>query len=93
MNSEATVDERRVAAMLPLQMTQQQETREVTQTNMEDPGSGAGEVKVGELMAESAPARSHTESLNASQPTSPKRSKNLKVEKEGLGPEKEVGAW
>ena len=82
-NSEAAVVERRDATVVPLQIAQQQETLEVTQMDMEDPGSGTGEVEVGELMTESVPARSDTGSLNASQPTSPKRPKNLKGESRG----------
>jgi len=38
---------------------------------MEVQGSGAGEVEVGISMAESALSLSETQSLNASQPTSP----------------------
>ena len=67
-NSEAAVEEKRDAAVLPLQIAQLQETHEVTQTGVEDQGIGVGEVEVGDLMAESAPARSDKASLNASQP-------------------------
>jgi len=61
------VEERRDAALLAAQLTH---TRDPPDGH-EDQGSGAGEVKVSVLMAESAPSRSVTESLNASQPTSP----------------------
>ena len=85
-NSEAAVVERRDATVVPLQIAQQQETLEVTQTDMEDPGSGSGEVEVGVLlMAESASSPSDMESMNALQPTNPKRPKNLKVERRGSG--------
>ena len=70
----------------PVTIAQQQETRKVTQTDMEDPGSGSGEVEVGVLlMAESASSPSDMESMNALQPTNPKRPKNLKVERRGSG--------
>jgi hypothetical protein len=67
--------------MLPVQIPQQQETREVSQTDKENQEEGAGEVELGVSMTERTPSRSYAESLNASQPTSPKRPKKLKVER------------
>jgi hypothetical protein len=69
--------------MLQVQIAQQQETRDVTQTDMKDQESGAGEVEVGVLIAESAPYLSDKKSLDTSQPTSPKRPEKLKVKRRG----------
>jgi hypothetical protein len=52
-NSEATMEEKGDDSPLPFQIAQHQETQEITQTDMEDQGSGAGEIVVGVLMAES----------------------------------------
>lgn len=64
--------------MFPVQTAQHQETQEITQTDMV-----IGEVEVRVSMVESAPSHSDTESLNASQPTSRKRPKKLRVERRG----------
>ena len=52
---EAEVKLRRVATLLPLQIGQHQETQKITQTDVEDQGSRAGEVELGASIAESAP--------------------------------------
>jgi hypothetical protein len=51
--------------------------------DMEDQGVGARELEVVVSMTEGTPSHSYAESLNASQPTSPKRPKKLKVERRG----------
>jgi ABC-type molybdate transport system ATPase subunit len=40
------VEERREAAMLPLQIAQHQETYEITQTDMDDQGFGAENLEI-----------------------------------------------
>jgi len=57
-NTKAAVEEKRDAVMLPVQIAQQQGTRDVTQTDMEDQGGGASEVEVGVSITESTPSRS-----------------------------------
>jgi hypothetical protein len=76
------VEGKRDATLLPLQIAHP-ETREITQTDMEVQRNGAGEVEVGLLMVESKPFVSDTDSLNASQTTSPKRPKKPRVELKG----------
>ena len=82
-NTEAAAEERRNAIMLPVQISQQQETREVSQRDMEDQEEGAGEVELGVSITERTPSRSYAEPLNTSQLTSPKRPKSLRVERRG----------
>jgi hypothetical protein len=73
--------------LFPLQ-TAHQDTQEIAQRGMV-----IDEAEVRVSMAESAPSHSDTETLNASQPTRPKRPKKLRVEREmGVEPEIEVGA-
>jgi hypothetical protein len=83
-NTKAAVEETMDSFILPIQISQQQETREVSQTDMEDQGGGADEVEVGVSMTERRTSRSYAESLNATQPTSPKRPKKLKMESRGF---------
>jgi hypothetical protein len=86
-NNETLVDNRREATLLQLQIAQHMETQEITHTDMLVHESGAGEIQLGMSMADSAPSLSGTCSLNASQPTGPKRPKNRKRSVECLGPE------
>ena len=54
-NSEVEVEEWRGATLFSLQTAQHQGEQEITKTDMEGHGSGAGEIEVGVSMAESAP--------------------------------------
>jgi hypothetical protein len=74
-DSEAVLEERRDVAVPQIQATRQ-EAREVTQTDLDVQGNGAGAKEVGVWMEESPQAISDTESATASQATSPKRPKN-----------------
>jgi hypothetical protein len=65
---------------------------EITEIDKGVQGSGAGEVEVGMLMAESAPSLSDMDSLNSSQLANPVRPKIKGRRGESLGPEIEVGA-
>jgi hypothetical protein len=80
-NGETVMKEGRDVAMAQVQEAKQQEFREITQMDLEDQESGAGE-ELGLLMEGSPQAISEAESVNASQPTSAKRPKK-KVERRG----------
>jgi len=87
VKNEIAVENRREASLLQLQIAQHQKTQEITQIDMEEQGSGVGEVEVGMFMADSAPSLADTDYLNASKPTSPKRPKILMWTEKSLGPE------
>jgi hypothetical protein len=83
-NGEAVMEKRRDVPVPQVQQAKQQESREVTQADLEDQEIGTGEEELGVLMEGSPQAISDAESVNASQPTSPKRPKKQKVERKSV---------
>ena len=65
-NNETTVKNKRVAPFLLSQLAQHQKAQEITQTEVELHGCGAGEVELGVPMADKAPLLAHTDCLKAS---------------------------
>jgi hypothetical protein len=90
---EVELEGRRDVAMSQIQQAKHQESREITQTYLENQEGGAGAKEEGDLMEESPQAISDAESVTTSQLTSPKRHKKRKVERRGLRPGIEVGVW
>jgi hypothetical protein len=84
-NGGAVTEERRDVAT-PQVQEKQQESLEVSQTDLEDEESEAGERELGALMEGSPQVISDAESVNASQTTIPKRPKNKSGEERDAVP-------
>jgi hypothetical protein len=83
---EAKLEGQSDVAVPQIQQAKHQESREVTQTDLENQESGAGAYEVCYLIEESPQVLPHAQSVTTSEPASPKRHKNIRWREEGRDP-------